>query len=82
MKHQYYKPGDCPGKLNVPTSCNICDGGLAVCKGCGAYEGGLTTDCPGIRVTWWAMDEVYAGMLDFRDGMWRRYKVKDTTEKF
>ena len=50
--------------------CNICCGGLALCKVCGLYEGSLTTDCAGYRVKSDIGDQVYAGKLDFKDGKW------------
>jgi hypothetical protein len=53
-----------------PGFCPICDGGLAVCAVCGLAEGALTTDCPGIPATMEQMDQVYAGDLDYRAGVW------------
>lgn len=56
------KSGDCGGM------CMLCC--LFVCKHCGLFEGGLTTDCPEVN----AMDksdEIYnTGKLDFRNGAW------------
>lgn len=42
-------PHVCNGQKNVPTSCWLCDGGLAMCKVCGLVESELnvTPDCPG-----------------------------------
>lgn len=45
--------------------CNVCD--LVVCSVCGAYEGGLTTDCPGVRVDFDTQQEVYKTDLDYTD---------------
>jgi hypothetical protein len=51
--------------------CQICGSGLDVCDVCGAYEGGLTTDCPGRQMTWEEIERVYKnGDLDFRNGEW------------
>jgi hypothetical protein len=51
--------------------CKICDSGLDVCDVCGAYEGGLTTHCPGRTITEEEMDRIYKkGNLDFRNGQW------------
>lgn len=66
MKHQYWTAGECA--CDRP-HCNICMGGLALCKVCGLYEGGLTTDCPGVP-SQDRSDDVYAGRLDFRNGEW------------
>jgi hypothetical protein len=49
----------------------FCDGGLFMCSVCGCFEGATTDHCPGDNITWYAMDEVYAGRLNFRDGAWR-----------
>lgn len=51
--------------------CHICNGGLFNCVVCGSAEGASTDHCPGIRMTWYALDQVYAMKLNFRDGMWR-----------
>jgi len=40
---------------------------LSVCEVCGAYEGGLTTDCPGVRVDVDRQKEVYETPLDYTD---------------
>lgn len=50
--------------------CVVCDGGLAICRVCGAGEGGLTTECPGYRVCFDASERVYKGQIDFRGGKW------------
>ncbi len=52
-------------------SCMICDGGLFLCTICGALEGGLTTDCCGIRLSWNMTDHIYGGRLDYTDGQWQ-----------
>jgi hypothetical protein len=53
------------GPLSVYCSCQHCN--LAVCEVCGAYEGGLTTDCPGVRVDYDRQKEVYETNLDYTD---------------
>lgn len=65
MNHVYIEPKDC--NCGDDPSCQICQGGLAVCKVCGLLEGGLTTDCPGVP-SHDKGDEVYAGKLDYREG--------------
>ncbi len=52
--HILMEPHDqhfCKALDNVPTSCWLCDGGLALCKVCGLAEAELdeTPDCPGPR---------------------------------
>lgn len=49
-------------------ACNICN--LSVCMVCGAYEGGLTTECCGRTLSMEEIDEVYEGKKDFRYGRW------------
>ena len=43
---------------------------LGVCKGCGQYEGGLATECPGVRISEEQAQAIYAGKIDFKDGKW------------
>lgn len=50
------------------TGCMLCQGGLALCRTCGALEGALTTDCPGVRVSYDDGEAVYQGRLDYRRG--------------
>ncbi len=50
--------------------CMFCDGGLTACTVCNGFEGAMTTQCPGRRMTTTENDEVYAGKLDFRGGRW------------
>lgn len=40
--------------------------GLAHCKVCGGAEGALPTECPGLKMSPEALDEVYAGRLDYQ----------------
>lgn len=58
---------DCEGRAGCP----VCDGGLSVCTVCGAYEGGLATECPGVHQTADQSDAVYANRLDYYEGGWR-----------
>ena len=54
--------------------CNYCN--LFVCANCGAFEGGLPTECPGYFIGADKADEVYAGKVDFIDGEWKPQKVR------
>jgi hypothetical protein len=51
------------GKVSSCCSCHHCT--LAVCSVCGAYEGGLTTHCPGGPVDYDTTLAVYRTDLDF-----------------
>jgi len=42
------------------------------CSVCGGQEGTLTTHCPGYRLSRTDEDMVWAGVLDYRDGTWKR----------
>jgi hypothetical protein len=46
-------------------SCEHCT--LAVCSVCGAGEGGLTTDCPGVKIDFDRQQEILETSLDFTD---------------
>lgn len=60
--------------------CSICEGGLGACSVCGGFEGTLTTDCCGRRITQLEEDQIYRqGRLDFRDGKWVREPNYDRT---
>jgi hypothetical protein len=49
----------------------FCDGGLGYCAVCGGFEGTLTTDCCGRKLTPNEEDRIYRkGNLDFKDGKW------------
>ena len=54
MKHEFYDRED----------------GLAHCKVCNGGEGSLPTDCPGEQMSAETEELVYAGSLDYRDGVW------------
>lgn len=65
MKHQMEYTcirEDCGG------SCMGCT--LGTCKNCGTYEGGLATECPGVRISEQQADDIYAGKIDFINGVW------------
>lgn len=65
--HVWYKhEGACPN----PGVCQFCDGGLALCVVCRGAEGSLPTECPGEPMTKAQEDEVYRGVIDFRNGKW------------
>lgn len=51
------------GPISRGCTCEHCN--LAVCAVCGAYEGGLTTDCPGTRINFDRQREVYETCLDY-----------------
>lgn len=50
--------------------CQFCEGGLGLCTVCKAFEGSLTTECPGHVVTEEDQQLVYTSVLDFKDGHW------------
>lgn len=43
---------------------------LFTCAVCTAWEGGLTTECPGRVTTYDEQEQVYAGKIDFINGQW------------
>lgn len=51
------------GPLSSFCTCHHCT--LSTCGVCGAYEGSLTTDCPGNQVDFDRQQEVYETNLDF-----------------
>lgn len=53
------------GPISRYCTCEHCN--LSVCVVCGAYEGGLTTDCPGTSITFDRQREVYETCLDYTD---------------
>lgn len=55
---------------------------LDVCVTCGMYEGGLTTDCSGEKVTMAVEDDVYAGKLDYRDSEGWVNKLNPTNQSW
>ena len=64
-----HKPVTTCLKDNVPISrfCPCIHCTLGVCASCGAYEGSLTTDCPGAQVDIDRQKEVYETSLDYTD---------------
>ena len=48
-------------------SCNCEHCQLAVCEVCGGAEGSLTTDCPGVRITYERHQELMETNLDYTD---------------
>lgn len=65
MKHTWY---EC--KCHQP-GCMFCDGGLGHCTVCNGFEGTLTTDCCGRKITPEEEDAIYKkGTLDFVNGEW------------
>lgn len=73
MKHTWYeclKPCERPG-------CMFCEGGLGLCTVCHGFEGTLTTDCCGRKLTKDEEHRIYdLGTLDFREGVWVELKPK------
>jgi hypothetical protein len=67
-KHLYIAPENC--RCDYDRSCNVCDGGLAICSLCGLIEASLTTDCSGQESYRDYGDRVYAGEIDFIGGRW------------
>lgn len=66
MKHTWHQ---C--KCNKP-GCMFCDGGLGLCTVCNGFEGTLTTECCGRKITQEEEDAIYKkGTLDFIGGEWR-----------
>lgn len=51
------------GPVSNRCSCMHCC--ISVCSVCGAYEGSLTTDCPGVEVGFDRQQEVYKTLLDY-----------------
>jgi hypothetical protein len=67
-EHDYITPStcNCRGK-SYEGSCAVCEGGLSVCRDCHAFEGGLTTECPGEH---YDTESVYRGERDYFGGQW------------
>jgi len=53
------------GPVSKLCACEHCT--LAVCSTCGSYEGSLTTDCPGGKVSFDRQQEIYETNLDYTD---------------
>lgn len=67
LDHDCKTPAECSCGS---AGCMICDGGLSLCKVCGALEGSLTKECPGERVPMSKQDRVYAGEIEYVGGRW------------
>jgi hypothetical protein len=67
MEHKYIEHKDC-----IEPNCYICDGGLAVCEVCSGAEGSLTTECCGKKLSFEQQNQIYAGILDFKNNNWIR----------
>lgn len=65
MEHVRAEHKDCRREY-----CGYCEGGLFTCSVCGASEGQLPKECPGVLMTEKQCAEVMAGHIDFRDGAW------------
>lgn len=59
-----------PGAHDDGRYCMFCDGGLYACSACGCFEGMMARDCPRRPLTAKQGEDVYAGLLDYRDGQW------------
>jgi len=64
------------GPVSKFCSCEHCT--LSVCSVCGSWEGGLTTDCPGQRVSFDRQEEVYKTDLDYTDKLGWHHDGKGT----
>lgn len=65
MKHKFHEC-TCNKK-----GCMFCDGGLGLCDVCNGFEGTLTTDCCGRRITPEEEEAIYTeGTLDYKNGAW------------
>lgn len=70
MKHVRYEHVNCRNE-----TCGYCLGGLFTCAVCGASEGELPTDCPGVKMTTQQLDETYRGLLNYKGTKWVRSKA-------
>lgn len=53
------------------SECFVCDGGLGWCTVCNGFEGTLTTDCCGRKITEQEEKAIYeTKTLDFVNGQW------------
>ncbi|KKN70939.1 hypothetical protein LCGC14_0425410 [marine sediment metagenome] len=76
MKHKLF---ECAcSELN----CQFCAGGLGLCTVCGGFEGTLTTDCCGQKLTSKEEAQIYEhGVLDFKDGEWIRARNETSNRR-
>lgn len=70
------------GPVSDRCSCEHCT--LAVCSVCGAYEGSLTTDCPGSKISYDRQQEIYETKLDYTDerGWHQGQSMKERSPRF
>lgn len=47
-----------------------CNETCFVCSVCGAYEGGLATECPGSKIHYEVQKAIHEGKIDFKNGKW------------
>ncbi|QOR55633.1 MAG: hypothetical protein VM34scaffold347_44 [Phage 66_12] len=60
---------DCPER-NARPACLLCRGNLFFCTVCGAFEGAVPDECPGVTMTEQQFNLVYEGKLNYRGGRW------------
>ena len=78
-KHQFKQSEDCNcGE----TGCPICDNVFKICKICNLYEGSLTTDCSGVRISMDVGEQVFMGKLDYREDEGWVNKQNPTNQNF
>lgn len=72
MNHQLYSAEEARAEGGIDSTLyrHVADGGLAVCKTCGCFEGSLASECPGTRVSADDQDRIYNGEVDFVGGQW------------
>lgn len=71
-----HTPPVCPGP--GCTSCPAC-GGLYYCTVCNGIEKCMPSNCPGQQMTTTQMNEVHAGRIDYRCGLWGSRTSPDAT---
>jgi len=63
-------------------TCPYCEGGLGFCTVCNGFEGTLTTECCGRRITKEEERKIYEEhSLDFKNGEWITYTYPTTVEE-
>lgn len=79
MKHKHVTTCLGGGPVSKLCSCWHCT--LDVCEMCKAYEGALTTDCPGTPVDGDTQQKVYTTTLDYTDAQGWHDSGKPMTER-